>query len=302
MGKFYAVKKGRKVGIFNSWNECKQYVDGFPEAKYKSFTSYDDAYSFVYEIPSQKVDILLQEDEECEIKSYIDGSYDNEQKIYSYAGLIFYKGEKTEFSFAENDLSIVDLRNVAGEIKAAMYAMNFALDQKVRSIEIFYDYAGIESWATKEWKAKNDFTKQYVQFIDKISSKLHIKFSKVKAHSGDKYNEEVDRLAKKAILQVTNNEKKIMTSDDKQISYLNKLNEMKSIKKSLNIGMLIKGELFTQDYVYECFKQKWKSKKRKLNEINDIKTIYDSENLVFLCYVLNTSNEWEIIEVNKEEL
>jgi viroplasmin and RNaseH domain-containing protein len=26
MSKFYAVAKGEKTGIFNSWNECKKYV------------------------------------------------------------------------------------------------------------------------------------------------------------------------------------------------------------------------------------------------------------------------------------
>ena len=35
--KYYAVKKGRKTGIFNSWAECEQQVKGFAGAKYKSF-------------------------------------------------------------------------------------------------------------------------------------------------------------------------------------------------------------------------------------------------------------------------
>lgn len=35
--KYYAVKKGRKTGIFNSWAECEQQVKGFAGAKYESF-------------------------------------------------------------------------------------------------------------------------------------------------------------------------------------------------------------------------------------------------------------------------
>ena len=35
--KFYVVWKGRKTGIFDSWDECKAQVDGFAEAKYKGF-------------------------------------------------------------------------------------------------------------------------------------------------------------------------------------------------------------------------------------------------------------------------
>ena len=38
-GKFYAVKEGRNIGIFESWIDCKKQVDGYSGAKYKSFKS-----------------------------------------------------------------------------------------------------------------------------------------------------------------------------------------------------------------------------------------------------------------------
>jgi len=41
--KFYVVWKGKKTGIFNSWNACKKQIDGFTGAEYKSFTSKDEA-------------------------------------------------------------------------------------------------------------------------------------------------------------------------------------------------------------------------------------------------------------------
>ncbi|KAJ2996394.1 Ribonuclease H1 [Globomyces sp. JEL0801] len=44
--KFYAVKKGRKVGVFNNWNDCKEQTDGFSGAVYKSFTSFEEASTF----------------------------------------------------------------------------------------------------------------------------------------------------------------------------------------------------------------------------------------------------------------
>ena len=36
-GKFYAVKKERKPGIYMSWDACKAQVMGFPNARYKGF-------------------------------------------------------------------------------------------------------------------------------------------------------------------------------------------------------------------------------------------------------------------------
>jgi ribonuclease HI len=39
MAKYYVVWKGRKTGVFSSWEECAALVQGFPEAQYKSFSS-----------------------------------------------------------------------------------------------------------------------------------------------------------------------------------------------------------------------------------------------------------------------
>ena len=41
--KFYVVWKGRKPGIFSSWNVCKRQIDGFEGAQYKSFLNLDEA-------------------------------------------------------------------------------------------------------------------------------------------------------------------------------------------------------------------------------------------------------------------
>ena len=45
--KYYAVKKGRKTGVFETWDECKQSVSGFSGAAYKSFTTREEASAFV---------------------------------------------------------------------------------------------------------------------------------------------------------------------------------------------------------------------------------------------------------------
>lgn len=41
--KFYVVWHGRSTGIFESWDECKQRVEGFEGAKYKSFEDKSEA-------------------------------------------------------------------------------------------------------------------------------------------------------------------------------------------------------------------------------------------------------------------
>lgn len=44
---FYAVRTGRKTGVFRTWTECESYVKGFPGARYKKFSTEDEAKSFV---------------------------------------------------------------------------------------------------------------------------------------------------------------------------------------------------------------------------------------------------------------
>lgn len=41
--KVYAVKKGKIVGIFRNWDECRDSVNGYPGAEYKSFFTEEEA-------------------------------------------------------------------------------------------------------------------------------------------------------------------------------------------------------------------------------------------------------------------
>ncbi len=41
--KYYVVWKGKKTGVFTSWDEVKLLIQGVPGAKYKSFSSRDEA-------------------------------------------------------------------------------------------------------------------------------------------------------------------------------------------------------------------------------------------------------------------
>ena len=41
--KFYAVRKGRKTGVFATWALCQEQIKGFSGAEYKSFTTKEEA-------------------------------------------------------------------------------------------------------------------------------------------------------------------------------------------------------------------------------------------------------------------
>ncbi|HPP31617.1 MAG TPA: RNase H, partial [Soehngenia sp.] len=43
-------------------------------------------------------------------------------------------------------------------------------------------------------------TKAYKKFFDEVKDKIEVRFIKVKAHTGDEFNEEADKLAKSSKL------------------------------------------------------------------------------------------------------
>lgn len=51
MKKYYAVRRGRKIGIYNTWEECKEKVYKYSGAVYKSFFNLEDAREFINQEP-----------------------------------------------------------------------------------------------------------------------------------------------------------------------------------------------------------------------------------------------------------
>ena len=190
--KFYAVKKGKKPGIYKSWNDCKNQVNKFPGAIYKSFKTLSEAIEFMG-IENNKENI-----KKSESYAYVDGAFNKYKKIYGYGGFIIYKGEKYIIKGNGNDPNLVEMKNVAGEIKAAEETIKKAIELGIKSIDIFYDYEGIHRWATGEWKTNKYGTKKYYEFYQEIKSKINVNFHKVKAHSDVKGNDEADKIAKES--------------------------------------------------------------------------------------------------------
>jgi viroplasmin and RNaseH domain-containing protein len=191
--KYYAVRKGRVPGIYDKWDGedgAKAQVIGFKGAEYKGFSSREEAEEYMGGGASQKIQLTG-----IDYEVYTDGSYFDGR--YSY-GLVFVKdGELIyEDHGVGEDEEAATMRNVAGEILGVIKAVNKAKEMGVK-IRIYHDYSGLAHWVSGEWKAKNKFTKQYAEFMRENEGVYE--FAKVKSHSGVKWNEYVDELAKKAL-------------------------------------------------------------------------------------------------------
>ncbi len=202
--KYYAVYKGKSGApkIFTSWEECKKEVIGFKGAIYKSFTTEKDAINFIAlnsEGKTAEMSEELIEDEEG-LFIYVDGSFSVDKGNYSYGlvavkdGEIIYKDKGKGF-----DKEAVSLRNVSGEVLGAKMAVEYAIENGFKEITIAYDYQGVESWALGTWKRNNRITVEYNEFMQSKMNEVKIRFKKIKGHSGHKYNDLADKLAKEAL-------------------------------------------------------------------------------------------------------
>ena len=205
---YYAVKEGKKIGVYSNWEECKAQVHGYPNAKYKKFATREEANSFIggdmekeYPVKNNfnKAEKDIKDLKENEVIAYVDGSFSLGKKMYSYGVVMLTLEKKYEFKGRDNRPELVEMRNVSGELGGAIFAMKKAVELGKDTLYLHYDYTGIEEWAIESWKANKKGTKEYRDFYKKISEHLKVHFIKVLAHSGVKYNEEADRLAKEAM-------------------------------------------------------------------------------------------------------
>jgi len=197
--KFYAVKKGHKTGIFTTWEACKQQVSGFSGAVYKSFKTEHEAQAFLSDKPAAKKTPEQRMPSGDAALAYVDGSYSDATKEFSYGVVLFHKNMELRLAEKFSDPSCIKMRNVAGEIKGAEKAMRYCLEKGIKEVEIVYDYEGIERWCTGEWKANKPGTIAYKEFYDSLADRLNVTFRKVKGHSGDTFNDVADQLARSAL-------------------------------------------------------------------------------------------------------
>lgn len=212
--KYYAVRNGRRTGIFESWGECQKQVTGFSGAEFKSFATKQEAFSYLgwenqmtdktkMQPEGEAIAIGNEEGEkwpEGEAIAYVDGSYDSKSGDFSYGVVFMYEGKEERFNQRIRDKELAAMHNVAGEIKGSEAAMNYALEKGIKALRIYHDYEGIAKWCTGEWKTNREGTRAYKAYYEKVKNRLQVTFVKVKGHSGDTYNDVADQLAKRALL------------------------------------------------------------------------------------------------------
>ena len=144
MSKYYAVKNGRNIGIFNTWDECLESTKGFPGAIFKSFNSEEEAKAFLEDKDIYNEEISKYIDEGYAV-AFSDGSFDEKLNRYSYGVVCIDRDmNETELYNFGNNPKYIDTRNIIGEILGVFNALDWVITNGYDKIKLFYDYEGLE--------------------------------------------------------------------------------------------------------------------------------------------------------------
>ncbi len=221
--KFYAVRVGVTPGIYKTWAECEPMIHGVAGAKYKSFPTFEEAEAYLKmgdstpalcsegepEVasrskPPRKKSAPSEEEPypvpKGTLVAFVDGSYDAKTKRYGFGCVLLTDDgrELTENGWGDHP-EAVTARNVAGELRATMTAFRRAEEMGYKNLRVCHDYNGISAWFQGEWKASSFVAREYIAVAESYRGVLNVTFEKIAAHTGVKYNEMADRLAKDAL-------------------------------------------------------------------------------------------------------
>lgn len=209
---FYAaVFKDGAHRIYSNWPDCQRATSGVPDIKFKGFATREEANAWIAMArsgASQSAEIATgagsiagsEGGSECHpsgaILIYVDGSYIHSRcKRAGWAWLAVRDGKVIGRESGVTDRDALS-RNIDGELEAAIRAMEWAHHHGHKAV-IHHDYSGIAMWASGAWKVKAEVSRDYVERIREL--KGAVTFKKVAGHSGDLYNDMVDKLAGEAI-------------------------------------------------------------------------------------------------------
>lgn len=182
---YYAVRRGRKPGIYRTYAECEKQVSGFSHQEYKKFSSREAAEEYMQE-------------KENKAWAFVLGDYNSDTGVYGYGGFLCDGERDYPLSGCANDPDIRTMRADAGKLLGIMAAVRKAEELGIQELTIRYDLTGIEKWATGEWKAGRPGTKAYAEFMNSDERRVRLNFEWVKSGADTEMKRKASALAGKA--------------------------------------------------------------------------------------------------------
>tara|TARA_Y100001970_G_scaffold288329_1_gene415310 strand:- start:751 stop:1389 length:639 start_codon:yes stop_codon:yes gene_type:complete len=211
MNKYYAVRVGKKRGIYTSWMDCLKNIRGYKNAEFKQFNNEQDALTYL-EYSDKNIS---SNGFERKVHIYTDGSCINNGKVNVSAGIGIY--------FSKNDPRNLSAKflNKPSNQRAELYAIIKAIElltpkeieigvivhtdsmYSINCITKWYDGWRKNNWRTYKKKPVKNLS--LIQRLHQLVYKYNIQLKHVYSHTNrkdvhSKGNSYADKLALRGAL------------------------------------------------------------------------------------------------------
>ncbi len=213
--KYYAVRKGRQPGIYQDWDTCKEQVDGFAGAQYKSFSTSEDAKRYlagensvstpprprVSHEPSSSADVRPGH-----VVIYADGACSGNPGRGGYGTVVLQGDQRKEFSagFRRTTNNRMEILGCIVGLESVEKPSDVTLYSDSRYVVDAITKSWAETWRSRGWNRKVDNelvpalnADLWARLLD-LCSWHRVRFHWVRGHDGNLENERCDVLARAA--------------------------------------------------------------------------------------------------------
>lgn len=214
---YYAVRIGKKSGIYRTWAECSAQVTGFSGAVFKKFKTHEEAEYFISgtsiinnNIDLKSSDTIIQslnisvdnnkitENDEY-LVVYTDGSCKNNGYNKEIGGIGVFFGDNDSRNVSQKIEG--NITNNRAEMMAVIKALEICYQDNIKKVEIRSDSnyivramnEWISAWKQRRWLNVKNYD-LWIQ-IDNLNSAMDIRWVHVRGHQNCYGNNMGDALA-----------------------------------------------------------------------------------------------------------
>lgn len=201
---YYAVKRGRRPGIYKTWEECFSEVNRYPQAKFKGFRTLREAKAFMHAPepePHRAASSIRRDDSSQKIVTiYTDGGCIGNPGPGGYGVVMLYGNRRKELTGGfrrttnnrmEMMAAIVGLQTLKRPCRVVVYTDSQYLVDSIKK-------GWAKRWRKRGWMRWNDERAAnadlWAQLLD-LCDQHDVTFKWIRSHAGTEENERCDQLA-----------------------------------------------------------------------------------------------------------
>lgn len=176
---YYAICKGRRIGVVDSLKRCQSYTNDFPGAYFKEFANKQDAIDFVHEHADKTVRPV-----EPTGYAYIKGIFDKDHNIAGWAGFIIDgNGNRHEIAdFTANPKQTSPKSYTVAVLLGTIQATSMASLYGMKNLTVYYEYPLVKNLITNQCESHMIHTWSYTCAMRKLMADVNVRFLPAKDH------------------------------------------------------------------------------------------------------------------------